>query len=342
MQVETTLNDRVTHGLRAQFNQARVNSILSQAKSRFREVQFKNGVGSEATAPEMYELFEGGWIDGALDFLGFGRWAIGRPKLSVAEPLKVKSARHIAAFRPQVARTVAPLHVETTAQSVIDLFDAHIPKRITDFLQPRGPLDNAIEYRSILIIGEQGSGKTTLARSFAYGLGQRYGNANVLFALQVAGIAELLNYATRQPSSVWLLVGEDLTVSKIPKPTLAEFFQVRTLIMARTGLQRGLVVTAFNSHTLFGIERNLRTAFQMLILKSMPTNPYDRGLLKRYFAPELLDWFEQHGGIEDALVWDRYHPHGTPAKVPLPPVNAIENVRVRRSFWAKLFGSGGQ
>ena len=99
------------------------------------------------------------------------------------------------------------------------------------------------------------------------------------------------------------------------KPTLSGFFQIRNLIMQRTVLNRGLVIMGFNSHTLFGIERNLRSAFQMLILKSAPTDPYDRALLKRYFAQELLDWFEQHGTISDCLVWDRFDPHGVGAEV---------------------------
>ncbi len=341
MQVETAINDRVIHGLRAQFSAERVSAILSQAETMALQGEYQNGNRVDLPKPELYELLEGGWIDRALEFLGFGRWAIGRPKVirSPAEPMKEKSARHIVSVRPKLARSTTLLGVETTVQSVTNLLSAHLPKSIADFQQPREPLDNAIEYRAILIIGEQGSGKTTLAQTLAYSLAQQYGNENVLFALQVGGIRELLDYSTRTPASVWFLVGEDLTMSKIAKPTLAQFFQVRNLIMHRTGLKRGLVVTGFNNHTLFGIERNLRTAFQMLILKSVPSNPYDRGLLKRYFTPELLDWFEQHGAIDDALVWDRFHPHGVAAKVVRPPTNAIENVTVRLSFWARLFGA---
>src|SRR5437773_12337220 len=80
MQVETTLNERVTKGLRAQFNQARTDAILSQAESMFLEDQFKAGICASAATPETYELIEGGWIDKATEFLGYGRWAIARPK----------------------------------------------------------------------------------------------------------------------------------------------------------------------------------------------------------------------------------------------------------------------
>ncbi len=317
MQTETVLNDRVTHGLRAQFSPERVSTILSQAETMALHAEYQNGVGAQMPTPEPYELLEGGWIDKATEFLGFGRWAIGRPKsLQSAEPLKDRFARHIgrSTSKPSVTTRVEPV-----AQTVVDLFERHLPRSLRN---PNSTWENAIEYRSILIIGEQGSGKTTLARSFAYALTERYGSG-VFSGLEVGGIASLLEYGTRVHSKVWFLVGEDLTMSKVPKPTLAGFFQVRNLIMQRTGLNRGLVVTGFNSHTLFGIERNLRTAFHMLILKSVPVNPYDRSLLKRYFAPELLDWFEQHGGVEDALVWDRYHPHGVLAKVPLPPANTL-------------------
>src|SRR2546428_12831405 len=89
MQVETNLNNRVVHGLRAQFNQARTDAILSQANTMFLEAQFKSGSQSD-NQPETYELFEGGWIDRALAQLGFGTWAIGRPK-SLHTPAKPNS-----------------------------------------------------------------------------------------------------------------------------------------------------------------------------------------------------------------------------------------------------------
>ncbi len=326
MQTETVLNDKVARGLRAQFSAERVQTIIAQAQAMFQESAYRSG-NKEPPPAEPYELFEAGWIDRALEFLGFGRWAIGRPKLvrSSAEPLKERFARHVARSSVQPA-----IKIEPVPHSIETLFEHHLPQSINAFRTPQNPWENAIEYCSVLIIGEQGSGKTTLARTLAYALNERYGSG-VFSGLEVGGIAALLEYGTRIQSKVWFLVGEDLTMSHIPKPTLSAFFQVRNVIMQRTGLNRGLIVTAFNSHTLFGIDRNLRTAFHMLILKSVPTNPYDRSLLKRYFVPDLLDWFEQHGTVSDCLVWDRFHPHGIAANVSLPPVNVLTELVAKPS-----------
>ncbi len=339
MQVETTFNDRVRNGLRTQFNQARTDAILSQAEAMFLESQFRDGSQSD-NKPETYELFEGGWIDKATEWLGIGHWAIGRPKniLTHSEPTRARSARYN-------GRSIHSQPTQQTPQSPI--LDVPIPpietifeKLLPDSLRvPRGPDDNAIEYRNVMILGSQGSGKTTLARVLALTLAHRYGNGNVLFALQVGGVRELLGYATRQPSKVWILVGEDLTLARIPKQELAQFFQVRHLIQQNTGLNQGLAITVFNSHTFHGIDKNLRDTFDMLILKSVPTNPYDRSILKRYFDPWLLDEYSRDWTIDNVSVWSGRYPHGTLATVALPPSNAIENVTVRRSFWARLFGA---
>ncbi len=189
-----------------------------------------------------------------------------------------------------------------------------------------------------MIMGSQGSGKTTLARVLALTLTRKYGASNVTFALQVGGVRELLGYATKQPSKAWILVGEDLTLAKVPKTDLSQFFQVRHLIQQNTGLNQGLAITVFNSHTFHGIDKNLRDTFDMLILKSIPTNPYDRSILKRYFDPCLLDEYSRDWAIEKCLVWSGRYPHGTVATITLPAIDAIENVTVKRSFWSRLFG----
>ena len=67
-----------------------------------------------------------------------------------------------------------------------------------------------------------------------------------------------------------------------------------------------MAVTMFNSHTFHGLDKNLRDTLDALILKPVPTNPYDRGILKRYFDAQLLEQFMRNG--RSTSVW--CGPHG--------------------------------
>src|SRR3989442_15802746 len=103
-----------------------------------------------------------------------------------------------------------------------------------------------------------------------------------------------------------MLVGADLTLAKIPKAVVQLWFEVRHLIQQATGLRRGIIVTSLESHTMFGLEKSLRTSMTMMFVKTVPTNPYDRSLLKRYIDPKLLDHFEmvRESNLQLVLVWD--------------------------------------
>ncbi len=68
------LNETVLKGLRTQFNAERVESIIDQAFS------IRMSQTPEANRPELYELYETGEIDKALELFGT-RWVIGRPKV---------------------------------------------------------------------------------------------------------------------------------------------------------------------------------------------------------------------------------------------------------------------
>jgi len=193
-----------------------------------------------------------------------------------------------------------------------------------------------------MLLGSQGSGKTTTAQALAWSLGRKYGLGQTTFAIQIAGIDCLLSVPTKVPGKCWLFVAEDITLAKIPKGDINEFFQIRHLIERYTGLREGMAVTMFNSHTFHGLDRNLRDTFNALIIKSVPTNPYDRGILKRYFNWLLLDRFEREWSIDKCLVWTPEHNHGVLTTINPAPNDSIHNVTVRRSLWSRLFGLGGQ
>ncbi len=316
MQTETLLNDKVTHGLRAQFSPERVQAILTQAHSMFQESAFRSG-NKQPTPAEPYELFEGGWIDQALEYLGFGRWAIGRPKLGNAVHQPKRPAQH---------GLMAGLVENEKPFDGVELFLRHIPSPGELRVGP-AEWSNPIEFRNIMVVGAQGSGKTTSDQALAYGLALKYLNEPIYAAIETASLTGLLHYAPKHACSAYFLVGADLTLAKIPRSTINAFFQIRHLIWDSSGVQRAIVVTSLESHTLHGMDKNLRTDISMIFLKSVPTNRYDRSTLKWYFSPSIvgpLSDFERGHGVDEVLIWDpQYAPNGVRAVVQTPPINVL-------------------
>lgn len=67
------LNERIVKGLRTQFNQDNTELAIDQA------FVIRQSKQPDANRPELYELYETGEIDQALEMMG-KRWVIGRPK----------------------------------------------------------------------------------------------------------------------------------------------------------------------------------------------------------------------------------------------------------------------
>jgi len=227
-------------------------------------------------------------------------------------------------------QTLSPLNALSLAGILNPLFP-------TDLRHTRTETDNALECRNIFLLGAQGKGKTTTTQSLALMLGRKYGITNTIFAIQIAGIDRLLSIPTKIAGKCWLLCAEDITLAKIPRTDINRFFQVRHLIQEYTGIREGMAVTVFNSHTFHGLEKNLRDTFDALIIKSVPTNPYDRGMLSRFFDRWMLKDFGKHWTIDKALVWTPECDPGVLVRVDEPPKGAIENTIVKRSILRQLF-----
>lgn len=226
-----------------------------------------------------------------------------------------------------VQSALTPVNVLSMTRVLSPLFPATLPK-------PRTNDDNAIDYRNIFLLGAQNKGKTTTAQAIALLCQSRYGATK--FFLQIAGIDRLLTEGVSNPAKCWVLCAEDMTLARIKNTELNRFFQVRHLIREATGLREGIAVTILNSHTFHGLNKNLRDTFDALIIKSVPTNPYDRSILKRYFTPTLLDQFERNWAIDGAIVWTPFQNRGVRVRVIAPENGAIVEQKIKRSIWAIL------
>lgn len=158
---EQVLNTKVLQGLKAQFNPERTTAMVEQANTCF---HYRNP--HSPNSPELYELFESGFIDEALETLGFGRWAIGRPKLGNGSP-KPKLGHNARARAKPEPPTLRTSTVETSGSlrdpSVVDLFLHHVPNP-RETRVPFSQFSNAIEYRNVLIVGIRGVVKPLSAR----------------------------------------------------------------------------------------------------------------------------------------------------------------------------------
>src|SRR3989442_14398196 len=108
MASQVELNSKIFRGLRAQFSNERTEAVLTQAESMFQQSRYQSGL-RDGNKPETYELFEGGWIDRALEFLGFGHWAIGRPSKNRSMHSKRRVSHSHCLHEPLLKRPVLSL-----------------------------------------------------------------------------------------------------------------------------------------------------------------------------------------------------------------------------------------
>lgn len=237
--------------------------------------------------PETYELFEGGWIDRATEFLGFGRWAIGRPGKNSF------SRRQQATPRPSHVLP-APSNVEhRPSVSFDDVVGELVPSSLP---KSRNYSDNAIVHKKALIVGAMGKGKTKLLESMAESVARRATGEGRRFVgfRETASIGRTLEDGTKTVSDVWFFANDDLTLARISPVDVQNYYQLRHVIARNTGLREGLVVTAMGVHRFYGLDLNLGAEFDQLWVKSIPKRPSDRNTLLSYF--DHIPPYRRNGG----------------------------------------------
>ncbi len=243
----------------------------------YQHSQWQSG-NRTSTRPEPYELFESGWIDRALEHLGFGRWAIGRPKLNGSNGNGTKRTFKLPT-NPRMNANAQPQQIENGngwAHAIDDL----LPKG--ELPESRRWGDNAIVHRKLLVVGAQAKGKTTFLQSHALAVRDTM-NRQFFGAVEDAGVSAILNDAVKEPSTVWYFAADNLTLAQLDPLDVNSWYQIRHGISRHTGLRSGLVVTAMGVHRFHGLDVNLGSEFDQLWVKSLPDRPHDRAVILSYF-----------------------------------------------------------
>lgn len=148
----------------------------------------------------------------------------------------------------------------------------------------------SIVHKHILIVGKQGSGKTTtLLNLIAYAV-EKYANELVVINGSFSSLNRfdtIKRVLAETKKHVALIFFDDFTLDEMNKKDLKQFFKIRHLYRKATKNGYGLVVTVIITHRFHGIKYpELRNNADLIIFKSGVTNPYDMNLIKGYIGEE--------------------------------------------------------
>jgi len=156
--------------------------------------------------------------------------------------------------------------------------------------------DNAVTKRNVTIYGAQMTGKGHTARWLAARIMQRYDRPS--YALRhpddLAGLLASLS----PDADVQIVFAEDLTsalkvLSKKRRDTLArDWFRIRHRFRDATGKQYGLIVAILGMHRFHGAPPAFTTENDLIIFKGVPTNPYDRNVVRGFIGDDGVSFLE--------------------------------------------------
>ncbi|MEM2260816.1 MAG: hypothetical protein QXK24_00045 [Ignisphaera sp.] len=162
------------------------------------------------------------------------------------------------------------------------------PKRII-LRKPRVNYEtNNIIFKNYIIYGFQGVGKTSTVNYLAGKAIQKYGRNNVNAVVSEDGDLELLMHYGLQPKLVNILFSDNITLRRIDRSTLMDYFKIRHLFYKRFERTNGYILSIMALHRFHSIPVELRTTIDGIIFKDSSLNPYDRSIIKKFVGQEYL------------------------------------------------------
>jgi len=169
-----------------------------------------------------------------------------------------------------------------------------ITKKTLDYLLPHpkyfkqdtgvGYISNEIFSRQLVIVGKQGSGKTTFSRFVGLEGYKRYQREGYAVSVVESTSLESLLYDGVTDVDVNILILQDATKASFEKDTLRQVYQIRQLVLDRTSQPYGLILLVMETHRFHDLDKSLRACFDIVAFLSLPNNPYDMGVARRYLG----------------------------------------------------------
>jgi len=145
---------------------------------------------------------------------------------------------------------------------------------------------NNILHTSGIVYGSIGSGKTELFRSITEKAVKKYSEERVSSCTSPQGsIRKLIFWGTR-PKLVNLLYADDITLRRIDKKVLSAYFKLRHIFKETWKINQGYILSMLGVHRFHSSPTELRTNMSFLIVKNIPSNPFDYSIMKKYLGEE--------------------------------------------------------
>jgi hypothetical protein len=149
---------------------------------------------------------------------------------------------------------------------------------------------NNIIFCSGLIYGSIGSGKSEVFRSIVEKAVEYYGIDNVNNNLTYNNFRKLIFYGT-DDKLINLLMIDDITLQDIDKKTLQMYFSIRHIHKGIFQVNNGYIMSILGVHRFHGVRNaELRTNLDFLIVKTLPTNPYDYSIIRKFIGDKGIEF----------------------------------------------------
>lgn len=147
---------------------------------------------------------------------------------------------------------------------------------------------NVTVWNNIFIYGAIGTGKTELSYSLCKLAEERYKQLDVWMCYDLQEVL-MATERSSKPFNIYIL--DDCTDIRPSKEDLHDFFRLRHIYSRSSGRRSGYLITILGFHRFWNIPIELRSSFNFLFLKSIPTNEFDKRFIERMFGKRLINEF---------------------------------------------------
>lgn len=149
---------------------------------------------------------------------------------------------------------------------------------------------NNVLFQFLLQFGRIGSGKTETCRSIVERAVEFYGEENVN-AVSSESLYDLIRYGL-DDKPIQILIYDDATLEDLASDTVRRLFKIRQRYQEISGRSNGYILAIVNTHRFHGLKIELRTNVDLAIWRSLPSDPYDLNVMKKFVGQEGLEALE--------------------------------------------------